>query len=199
MPESAVSLQDQREYKLVEDLEKAYRESILTSLHLAEMIADRRTSLPESTSPDPKAYPPCTFKWFELLETTGIPVYHFSYEGMLPLYSSEKGYQKQLRDYYTQATIEALGQDRPQPFEQAILLICHFFQDLRVRDLDNRNRRHLINALRAAQIIEDDSWKKISVMEFGLLDSKGKNHVEMFVTSVKNTADLVRYVESDFE
>lgn len=196
MPESAVSLQDQREYDLVEALKKEYRESLLTSLRLAELIADRETLLPESMSPDPLPYPPCIFKTFEV---SGEPVYQFRYEGMLPLYSEDRLSQKKLRNYYQTATMVSIfdwiRSEKVQMFDQAFLYICHVFSNLRVRDLDNQNRRHLINAMRRTNLIQDDNWKKLSNMEKGFFDPDQESHILLYVAHEKNKLSLIEYVD----
>lgn len=200
MVEKPMSLQDQREYQLVENLKKQYQESILMSLRLAEMIADRETLLGESTSPDPKPYPPCSFDSFELL---GEPVYQFRYEGMLPLYSDDRLSQKKLRNYYQTATMEAIHEwvrsEGLRAFDQAFLYICYFFSNLRVRDLDNQNRRHLINAMRRTRLIQDDNWKRISNMEKGFFDPSQENYILLYVTHEKNKLRLIEYVDQMME
>lgn len=184
--------ESQRELQEMEALEQMYQQAIILSKQLGKAISEKRPFLPDSLSPDPVAYPPCFMKKFEL---DGSLVYQFNYEGMLPLYFSDKAYENSIRDYYVQATVEALADHRSEPFKNAIVYLCHYFSDLRIRDLDNRNRRHLINALRAARIIEDDSWKKMSFMESGYLDHQKKNRLELYVTSKEKMIDLLHHVD----
>ncbi|MNN28081.1 hypothetical protein D3C81_1416390 [compost metagenome] len=177
-----------------------YVQAVMLSYKLGEAISERMVLLPESTSPDPKAYPPCQFQWYEL---NGSPVYQFDYEGMLPLYVENRAYQKQIRAYYNRVTMEALMDKfrfkQPEAFDQAIIYMCHYFGDLRIRDLDNRNRSHLINAIRSTRIIEDDCWKKISTMESGFLDPLRKSHIKMYVADRNNVLNLIEYVNSEVE
>ncbi|MBY9079561.1 hypothetical protein KIH86_03955 [Paenibacillus sp. HN-1] len=191
-----MSFQQQQEEREVAALEEMYRQAVMLSYKLGEAISERIPLLPESTSPDPTAYPPCNFQHFEI---KGIPVYQFSYEGMLPLYIRDKAYENQIREYYLRSTMEALRNFRPQTFNRALIYMCHLFSDLRIRDLDNRNRRHLINALRATRIIQDDNWKEVSFVESGFLDQAGKSRVELFVTERANTVDMIDFVESRFD
>ena len=82
---------------------------------------------------------------------------------MLPLYLRDKHYGNQIKDYYTQATIQAImeavaaSQTETPVLSSAFIYICHFFEDLLIRDLDNRNRSAIINAIRYAGLIKDDS------------------------------------------
>lgn len=178
-------------------LEDMYRQSVLLSMQIAKEIAERIPFLTESAALDPRAYPPCTIQTFAL---SSIPVYAFRYPGMLPLYTEEKKFQNELREYYQQATVEAMSSfPQPQPFDKAVMYMCHYFSDLRIRDLDNRNRRHLINAMRRAGIIQDDCWEKLSTMEAGFKDSEKNNYIEVYVTDQSNQLELINFVNNKAE
>lgn len=191
-----MSFIQQWEEKEVADLEGMYRQSVLLSFKLSEALSERIQRLPESMSPDPLIYPPCKFKQFDLGDS---PVYQFSYEGMLPLYDKERKYFTRVRDYYLGSTQEAIRGIRVTSFNRGFIYICHFFENLVIRDLDNRNRSFLINAIRYAGFIEDDSWKEIRIMEAGFLDVARKNHVQVFVTDLKNAMKLVENVDEKYK
>lgn len=187
-----MSYLEQRERKEIEEIEEMYRQAVMLSYKLGAAYSERIQRLPESMSPDPLTYPPCHYQSFYLGEDV---VHQLSYQGMLPLYSKEKKYENNIRDYYAQATVEAIAELNIQAMESAFIYIAHFFENLLVRDLDNRNRRHLINAIRYAGFIKDDSWRIIQIMECGLLDTGRKNHVQVFITSSENFSKLVENVQ----
>lgn len=182
----------------VEEVEGMYRQAVELSFKLGKSLSAWRTMLPESTSPDPKAYPPCIYSTYMLGE---YPVYQFSYQGMLPLYLKDKQYINQVKDYYTQATMEATAafQTGAPALKSAFIYTCHFFENLMIRDLDNRNRSAIINAIRYAGFIKDDSWKEIETMESGFLDIGRKNHVQVFVTPSQNTLKLIENVRQKYQ
>lgn len=191
-----MSFMKKREQKEVVDLEEMYKQAVMLSYKLGEAISERIPLLPESTSPDSRAYPPCIYSTYMLGE---YPVYQFSYQGMLPLYMKEKQYSNQVRDYYIRATMEATAQQEDDPsLRSAFIYIGHFFENLLIRDLDNRNRSFLINAVRYAGFIEDDSWKEIEIMESGFLDSARKNHVQVFVTPSQNAVKMIENVREKY-
>lgn len=185
-----------RKYLHIETVEDLYRQAVMMSYTLGEELSERLHMLPdrEEYSIDPVIYPPCEF---QTLEVGGMPVYQFVYEGMLPLYFQDKKYENKIRDYYLRCSMEALNGRKPETLERAFIYMCYFFGDLKIRDLDNRNRRHLINAVRNTGIIEDDCWQRIETMESGFLDLPKKNHIEVFVTSRENMINLVEYVRKE--
>ncbi|WP_059051368.1 hypothetical protein [Paenibacillus senegalimassiliensis] len=180
-----------------EEVEGMYRQAVELSFKLGKSLAEWRTMLHESTSPDPKAYPPCIYSTYMMKE---YPVYQFSYQGMLPLYLKDKQYTNQIKDYYTKATLEATVafQTEGPALKSAFIYTCHFFENLMIRDLDNRNRSAIINAIRYAGFIKDDSWKEIETMESGFLDVGRKNHVQVFVTPSQNTLKLIENVREKY-
>lgn len=182
----------------IEDMEQIYRQCVLLSINVAREIAIRRHLLPsrEDMNVDPAMFPSCRFKQHDI---GGEVVYQLSYDGMLPLYDKDKKYTTQLRDYYTISTLEAVGDKAVNCFEHGFIYICHFFKDLVVRDLDNRNRRLLINAIRYGGFIKDDSWEKIEIMESGFLDIAKSNHVEVFIGNQKNGLKMVKYVNEKYQ
>ncbi|GIP08189.1 hypothetical protein J1TS5_03590 [Paenibacillus macerans] len=185
-----------RKYLRIETIEDLYRQTVMISYSLGEELSERLHMLPdrEGYNVDPVIYPPCKF---QSLNVIGSPVYQFIYQGMLPLYIQDKKYENKIREYYLRSTMEALEGQRLEKFDHAFIYLCHFYGDLKVRDLDNRNRRHLINAIRNTGIIEDDCWQRIETMESGFLDLPKSNHVEVFITSRENMINLVEYVRKE--
>lgn len=182
-----------KHYLSIETIEELYRQAVMMSQALGWELSQRRHLLPdrEGNNVDPLIYPPCHF---QELSIEGNLVYQFDYEGTLPLYMKNKPYEDKIRAYYQGAMIEALEGRSLLKFDQAFIYVCHFFSNLQIRDLDNRNRRHLINAIRSAQIIEDDRWEFIEIMDSGYLDFQKRNRIELFITSHENAMNLVEYV-----
>lgn len=190
-----LSFREQEVQRELMSLERMYFQSVLLSYDLSEAIANKRSFLPESWSLDPLPYPPCSFEMFEL---SGYPVYQLSYEGVLPLYSQDRKYFRAVRDYYWHATFEAVRNAEYPTLDHACIYICHFFKNLIIRDTDNRNRSLLINAVRHAQMIRDDSWKEIVNLEAGFLDDSGKNHIKVLVSPTSNISNLTIYVNDKY-
>jgi Holliday junction resolvase RusA-like endonuclease len=59
-------------------------------------------------------------------------------------------------------------------------LIIYFFKSLRVRDLDNRNRKYLIDAIKKTRIINDDNWQTVTLIEKGIF-SNHDDHIKVYV------------------
>ena len=192
----------------LERIRAAYRHAVLMQLELGKAIAEELKML-DIDLPIDTPYPPCCVTRHDL---GGEAAYQFSYDGMLPLYFDRGGftrervmkeYQDGVRDYYIRATYEGFralaGHETIEPFGRAFVYVAHFFKDLGIRDLDNRNRSTLINALRNINIIRGDEWTKMSYMEKGFLDIDKRNHVSMFVTEEKNALKLIQYVEEKYK
>jgi Holliday junction resolvase RusA-like endonuclease len=129
-----------------------------------------------------------------LLEIDEVPfdLIQFSYEGILPVYEKESKYKNTVRDYYIQSTIQALTRTNINiQFSKAVIYICHYFQDLSIRDLDNRNRKVIIDAVRKTGMIDDDSWQKVSFIESGFYDSE--NHLEVYVFGDQHLTDFLQW------
>lgn len=171
------------------EMEEMYRQTIRLAMKMAAEISNRRRLLPSVATPWPEPYPPCVF---EIAEEAGIRFYRLTFEGMLPLYDAEKKYRTAVRDYYGQAVATAVQPLQPVPsFSPAFVVLCHFFSNLAIRDLDNRNRSLVINALRHSGLIRGDDWKSVSYLEMGL---KGEERVEVYVTDLENMTEITEYV-----
>ena len=122
------------------------------------------------------------------------PVYQFSYHGSLPPYEGmTKRYIKMMKDYYYMATLksesvldlEGEGQpEKPAQEEKAAVIFVHFFKDTKTRDLDNRNKKYILDAIKRTGILEDDSWRHVTLTDMAFLD-EGHNHVQVFVVPEK--------------
>lgn len=164
---------------------------------------------PTSTANTP--YPRCTITNHDI---QGENVIQLSYEGILPLYFQREhvlkekdmgisSYLKAVEHSYLLATNDALSllsaAERPKSKNKAFLYVCHFYSDLKIRDLDNRNRSALINSARYGRLIDGDEWEKLSYMEEGYLDVAKKNHISMFISSRENGLKTVGYVNDLYQ
>lgn len=108
------------------------------------------------------------------------PVFHFSYEGVLPPYRENRKERIQVRDRYLMKTLETYNwSEINNQFERAAIYVAYYFASNRKRDLDNRNRKYLLDALRRTLLIKDDCWQHVSWMEEGFRDIR--EHTEVFV------------------
>lgn len=161
----------------IEELKELLRSLEAMKVDLMERIVELESRI-RSPADSGTVYPPAlASKEF----INGSPVYQFDYEGALPLYQQDGTYRAAIRHYYfrsTFAAFEALG--KTDSFNCAAVFIVHFFKNRQIRDLDNRNRKFLIDALRQTPLIKDDSWQDVSVLEEGHFDPNG-DHVRVFV------------------
>ena len=128
-------------------------------------------------------------------QVNGYPVIQFSYEGALPLYQQAGAYRAAVRYYYFRATFEAYDRNAVNiTFNKAAVLIIHYFKDKLVRDLDNRNRKFILDAIRQTGLIQDDSWRDLAVMEEGFHDPH-KDHVQAYVVAREHFTDFLIYME----
>ncbi|MFC2947581.1 hypothetical protein [Virgibacillus sediminis] len=129
------------------------------------------------------------------LMVNDYPVYQFSYDGMLPLYKEkDREYLALIRNYYHRITFEAYDYSKVEtPLNRAVLVIQHYFRDGIIRDLDNRNRKYIIDAIRQTGLVKDDNWKELSIIEEGLPDKQ--NHIQVYLLGKENRVNFLNYLE----
>lgn|GEM_PF-5188144 len=189
----------------LESLQEIYRNIVEISYRIAEHIADQSRALADDDVFEDTPYPRCSIRTHNV---AGKVVYQLFYDGALPLYfdkdpklkskAADIGrYQSQIRDSYVRATADAVRSlgTKPEPFERSFLYICHFFGNLVIRDLDNRNRSCIINAVRYAGLIRGDEWERLEIMESGFLDPEGKFYVVVFVAPMEIGWEVVNCVK----
>src|SRR5699024_8497557 len=109
-------------------------------------------------------YPMANIECFRFYDT---PVYQFSYHGALPPYEGmTKRYIKMMKDYYYMATLKSEsaldleGEGQPEKPEQegkSAVIFAHFFKDTKTRDLDNRNKKYILDVIKRTGVLQDDS------------------------------------------
>lgn len=139
--------------------------------------------------------------------TEPVHILQFSFEGRLPIYFEigdrhnkdhlKEKYRAQNKDYYISAMHQAINRQQIQTRfnEKVVVAIVHLFADMVVRDLDNRNRKYLIDGIKACRIIADDNWHTMSLTEDGFLDKEGKERVEVFIAPYKGRFFLSEKIE----
>ncbi|MBM7716019.1 hypothetical protein JOC94_003030 [Bacillus thermophilus] len=128
------------------------------------------------------------------LELDGFPVFRFSYPGTLPLYDSyDKEYQGLIRRMYLEATFNQYNFKSIEfRFERAAIVIEHHFKDASIRDLDNRNRKYLIDAVRATGLIPDDNAQILTLFEEANL-TKRDPYIDVFVLERDNFIRFLKW------
>ena len=125
----------------------------------------------------------------------GYPVCQFSYEGALPAYKeNDRDYLALIRHYYNRATFDSYDFTKIDfKFSQSVIITAHYFNNMQIRDLDNRNRKLIQDAIRQTGLIGDDSWSRVWNVDVGFLDPKG-NHVQVYVVSQDNFSNFMSYL-----
>src|SRR5699024_5359402 len=102
-----------------------------------------------------------------------------------------KRYIKMMKDYYYMATLKSesafdLGGQPENPVQEGktAVIFAHFFKDTKTRDLDNRNKKYILDAIKRTGVLEDDSWRLVTLSDIALLD-EGYNHLQVFVLPKK--------------
>ncbi|MFZ7947168.1 hypothetical protein [Neobacillus sp. 19] len=121
------------------------------------------------------------------LQINGFPVFRFSYPGTLPLYDShDKEFQAVIRRMYLEATFNLYDFNAIETrFDKATIIIEHHFKEAGIRDLDNRNRKYLIDAVRATGLIPDDNAHVLTLLEEAHLTDT-EPYIDVFVLEREN-------------
>lgn len=64
--------------------------------------------------------------------------------------------------------IQQVGQ--VEPYEKALALVKVFFPNRKPRDLDNLEIKFVLDAIRYAQLVPDDSWEHLTYLPLGFCD-----------------------------
>jgi len=130
------------------------------------------------------------------LVINGYPVFQFSYEGALPAYKeNDRDYLALIRHYYYRSTFDSYDFSNIDfKFDQSVIITAHYFDNMQIRDLDNRNRKLIQDAIRHTGLIGDDSWSRVWNVDIGFFDPKG-NHVQVYVVSQDKFANFMTHLE----
>src|SRR5699024_142081 len=72
---------------------------------------------------------------------------------------------------------------KPAQEGKTAVIFAHFFKDTKTRDLDNRNKKYILDAIKRTGVLEDDSWRHVTLTDMAFLDEG--NHVQVFVVPEK--------------
>lgn len=98
----------------------------------------------------------------------------------------DRKYITAIRDYYLNETLAQYDWTKIKVrFEHAAIIIIHSFQSPRVRDIDNRNRKYLIDAIKRTRLIQDDCWQAVSLFEKGVWNPNKEDHINVYVLEEK--------------
>ncbi|TMN21914.1 RusA family crossover junction endodeoxyribonuclease [Lentibacillus cibarius] len=119
-----------------------------------------------------------------------FPVLHFSIEGRLPHKDVDRKTYVEARDYFLDQILDTYDwEDLGIEFNRAIAYIANYFKSPRIRDLDNLNRKSLIDGLRKTLVIKNDGFYCLSHMGDGFYDGE-RDHIELFVMERKHIWDF---------
>lgn len=134
-----------------------------------------------------KVYPTAAV---EPLLVNGYEVFRFSYDGMLPHEIEDAEYNKIISDFYFHTTMSAYDfEEYEDVFDEAFIIYCQYFNDSVIRDLDNRNKKFVQDAIRHTRLIEDDNWKHVSNISMGFSDVF--NHTQVYVVDKANVVNFM--------
>lgn len=108
-----------------------------------------------------------------------IPYYHFTYEGEFYKYLRIRnnkllGNGTRINEFFVKKSFEQYEFNSDYYiFPKAVMIIIHYFDDLKNRDLDNNSYKPLIDGIKKTGIIEDDSWQNLSIMLIGSINKSG--------------------------
>ena len=129
------------------------------------------------------------------------PVFQFGYEGILPVYKQDDyDYLAMIRNYYYRATYDAYdySQFKLPYMEEVVIIYAHYFDNYIIRDLDNRNKKYIQDAIRHTGIIKGDSWRNVWNMDIAFLD-KEKCHVQVYVVPMKKITNFLEFLMENHE
>src|SRR5690625_1442145 len=129
------------------------------------------------------------------------PVMQFAYEGMLPLFdNNDDKYNAIVRHYYYRSTLDSFDYSKMQLplMKQATIIFVHYFNDKKIRDLDNRNTKYIQDAIRLTGVIGNDDWQNVWNMNIGYYDAE-ESHVQVYVVPTDNFTHFMNYLMENHE
>lgn len=124
------------------------------------------------------------------LQTPGLPgaeceysngVLKFTFPDKLPMLSKSDHYDREMFNLWGGQLAHAYCKlEKSVSFQRAMCVIRITDKDTTFWDVDNRNIRHIINALRINLIIEEDKWENLSVAVIGNRGRENKTEVFIF-------------------
>lgn len=81
--------------------------------------------------------------------------------------------------------------------EKVFVQIVQYMKGNQKIDLDNRFHSFIFNALRAAHLINDDSWRDIAYMENGFTSKNGKSYTTILISKYSDLAIAIQYMNNN--
>lgn len=126
----------------------------------------------------------------------GYPVFQFGYEGLLPTHKEDDyEYLSLIRNYYFCATFDSYDFKKLKlpAMKEVVIIFVQYFKNKKIRDLDNRNKKYIQDAIRQTNLFGDDHWQNVWNIDIGFLD-KERDHVQVYVVERKNVVSFMDYL-----
>src|SRR5690625_4471794 len=177
------------------DEEKRYKELLKKVEEMKENIMYSLNVLDynEQTTKRTTVYPMARVEPFVV---EGYPVFQFAYEGLIPTYKeNDLEYLSMIRHYYYRATLDAYDYTKfnKPVMNEVVLIMVQYFENEMIRDLDNRNKKQIQDAIRQTGLFGSDSWNNLWNFDIGFLDEE-KNHVQVYVVEKDNFGSFYQFL-----
>lgn len=143
-----------------------------------------------------------TFNFVNPVESDDIKFYMFYFEDNIPSYrgdTKDKEYGRSIARYYNLSISRQLSQMNEKLFaEKFLIVIDQKFKGRYRRDLDNRNRKLIIDAIKNNHLIDDDTVDDITILENGKLNASNSETVVFVVPINDSRKFLEKYYKGDF-
>ena len=175
----------------LEDLEKTLKHLEMLRIDVMREINNMKLNQKESIYYDlkPEQAHPLSRVSHEIIEN--IPYFQFSYDGMLPHFNEKDNeYLSMVRNYYLRATLDSYNFKKVDyVFGEAVIVFAQYFKDDIIRDLENRNKKYIQDAIKATGLIRDDHWSAVWNVDVGFSDTES-NHVQVYLVSKEDFANF---------
>lgn len=175
----------------LEDLEKTLKHLDILRVNIMKAINDVKYNLDMSAyrKVKPAQAHPLSKVTHEVIDN--IPYFQFSYDGMLPHFNErDNEHLSLIRKYYLKATLSAYDYSKiDYKFKNAFIVFVQYFKDNIIRDLENRNKKYIQDAIKATGLISDDCWHSVWNADLGFLDPES-NHVQVYLVSKEDFANF---------
>lgn len=129
-----------------------------------------------------------------------IAYFQFSYDGMLPHFNErDNEYLSMIRNYYLRATLDSYDFKKVDyTFEEAVIVIAQHFKNNIIRDLENRNKKYIQDAIKATGLLRDDHWSAVWNVDVGFSDTES-DHVQVYLVSKEDFACFYNILVSKYD
>jgi len=168
----------------LEDLEKTLKHLDMLRINIMKAINNVKFGLNKNLyhGIKPEYAHPLSKVTYEKVDD--IPYFQFSYDGMLPHFrENDNEYLSMTRNYYLKATLDSYDYNKiDYKFHDAVIIYVQYFKNDIIRDLENRNKKYIQDAIKVTGLIADDHWSNVWNADLGFKDTRG-NHVQVYLVS----------------